>query len=70
MERIAAMASAIGPAYMIPSMPRKIGSISMKGNKKKICLVKEIMIPNLAFPIDAKKLEVKGCMPLIKVRAK
>ena len=57
---IPAIKSAIGPAYIIPSMPINIGNITIKGNKNNICLVNERNIPFLGFPIAVKKLDDIG----------
>lgn len=63
-----AAASAIGPAYMTPSIPKKIGKITINGSRNKICLVRETTAPSLAFPIEVNPPEINGCNPFTKVR--
>ena len=65
-----AVMSAMGPAYNIPSIPRKSGKIKISGSKKNICRVSERKIPFLGFPIAVKKLEVMGCKKFKKVKNK
>ena len=67
-HKIAAAASAIGPAYITPSIPINIGNITMSGSKNNICRVRLNNTPRLDLPIELKKLDVTGCIPLIKVR--
>ena len=67
-QTTAAAISAIGPAYMTPSIPMKIGKITMSGSKKRICLVSDMKIPSCDLPIELKKFAVTGWMPLIKVK--
>ena len=64
---MAAAISAIGPAYITPSIPINLGKIRTKGIKNSTCLVSETAIPNFAFPIDVKNPEDIGCIPFIKV---
>ena len=56
----AARKSATGPAYMIPSIPIKIGKITMKGSKKIICLVNARKVPFTGFPMAAKNVDDIG----------
>ena len=63
----AAAPSAIGPAYITPSIPINTGKIRMSGSKKITCLVSDTTMPSYAFPIDVKKTEHIGCIPLINV---
>lgn len=67
-DTIPARESAIGPAYMIPSIPINSGMIKSKGKRKKICLVRDKKVPRFGFPIDVKKFELIGCIKLIKVQ--
>ena len=67
--RTKAAASAIGPAYITPSIPINIGKIITSGRRKITCLVRDIMIPRVAFPIEVKKLEDIGWIPFAKVRS-
>lgn len=60
--------SAMGPAYITPSMlPMTLGSRIIRGSRKMICRVIEIKMPILALPMEVKKLAVRGWMPLRKV---
>ena len=43
--------SAIGPAYMTPSIPKKNGKMTISGSRKKTCLVSDMITPSLAFPM-------------------
>ena len=45
MDSRAAARSAHGPAYIIPSIPMIYGSRMIKGNRKRICLVSDRIIP-------------------------
>ena len=63
----AAAASAIGPAYITPSIPINKGKIRISGSKNSTCLVSDTTIPSLAFPMDVKKPEDIGWIPLINV---
>ena len=65
---MAAAPSAMGPAYMTPSMPIKSGKMTMSGSRNKIWRVRDMNTPRRALPIELKKLEVTGWMPLISVR--
>ena len=47
--------SAIGPAYMTPSIPKKIGKTTISGSRKSTCLVRDMITPSLAFPMEVKK---------------
>ena len=47
--------SAIGPAYMTPSIPKKTGKMTIRGSRKSTCLVRDIITPSLAFPMEVKK---------------
>ena len=53
-ERVAATASAIGPAKTIPSIPKKIGIIKRSGIRNKICRVNVTNMPILALAVEAK----------------
>ena len=55
---MAAAASAIGPAYITPSIPIKIGKIIISGSRNNICLVSDINTPSLDLPIELKKFDV------------
>ena len=63
----AAAPSAIGPAYITPSIPIKTGKISISGKRKITCLVSDTTIPSFAFPIEVKNPELIGCIPLMNV---
>ena len=65
---MAAAASAIGPAYITPSIPIKIGKIIISGSRNNICLVSDINTPSLDLPIELKKFDVTGCIPLMIVK--
>ena len=67
-ETVAAMKSAIGPAYMIPSIPKNLGNITSSGSRKIICLVKERNAPFTGFPMDVKKVDDIGWMLLINMK--
>ena len=60
--------SAIGAAYMMPSMPRKSGNSNSSGSRKIICLVNERKIPRFGLPIAVKKFEVIGCRKFKNVK--
>ena len=62
MQTIVATRSAIGPAYMTPSIPIKRGRIRSSGRRKMICLVNDIKIPFFGLPIAVKKLAEIGCI--------
>ena len=64
----AAIRSATGPAYMIPSIPINSGRRIISGRRKRICLVRDRKIPFFGFPMDVKKLELMGCIPFRKVK--
>ena len=64
----AAMPSATGPAYIIPSIPIKNGNTTSNGSKKRICLVKARKLPLFGFPIAVKKFDVIGCIKFAKVK--
>lgn len=66
--RNAAIKSAMGAEYITPRIPMNIGRISSRGSKNIICLVRDKKIPLAAFPMDVKKLETIGWIPLIKVK--
>ena len=51
-----------------PSIPKKIGKITISGSKKRTCRVKDTMAPNFAFPIEVKKPDTKGCIPFRNVK--
>ena len=55
-----AAASAIGPAYITPSIPINSGKIMISGSKKITCRVIDITIPSFAIPIEVKKQEDIG----------
>ena len=61
-----AAASAIGPAYITPSIPINIGKIMINGSRKITCLVRDMMIPRPAFPIEVKNPEDIGWIPFAK----
>ena len=63
-----AVKSAIGPAYMIPSIPMARGRIKMSGIRKIICLVSDRKIPPPGFPMEVKKVVVIGCIKFRKVK--
>lgn len=56
-----ASVSAIGPAYITPSIPNIIGRPTIRGIRNITCLVSDINTPFLGFPIAVKKLEDSGC---------
>ena len=58
----------MGPAYMIPSIPRNRGRITNKGSRKIICRVRDRKVPFFGFPMEEKKVEDMGCRLLIKVK--
>ena len=60
MEVIAAIKSAIGPAYIMPSIPENRGRITIRGSRKIICLVRERKIPPFGLPMAVKKFEEIG----------
>ena len=64
----AAIKSATGPAYMIPSIPMEYGNTNSNGSKKIICLVKDRNTPPFGFPIAVKKLEEIGCKKFKNVK--
>ena len=53
----------MGPAYMIPSIPRNRGRITNKGSRKIICRVRDRKVPFFGFQV-----EDMGCRLLIKVK--
>ena len=59
--------SAIGPAYMTPSIPKKIGKMTISGSRKSTCLVRDMITPSLAFPMEVKKPADIGWIPFAKV---
>ena len=59
--------SAMGPAYMTPSIPRKRGKIKIRGMRKITCRVRAISAPRLALPMEVKKLAVMGWKALASV---
>ena len=65
-----AIKSAIGPEYIIPSIPINKGIIIIKGNKNNICLVNDKNIPFFGFPIAVKKLDDIGWKQFINVNNK
>ena len=69
-DTIPAIKSAIGPEYIIPSIPINNGNIIIKGNKNNICLVSERNIPFFGFPIAVKKFEDIGCKQFMNVNNK
>lgn len=69
-DKTAAEISAIGPEYMMPSIPINRGKIKIKGRRNIICLVSDKKMPLFGFPIAVKKLEVKGCIQFKKVPSK
>ena len=56
----AAAPSAIGPAYITPSIPMNNGKIRINGSRKMICLVRDTTIPSFDFPMDVKNPEDIG----------
>ena len=62
-----AAASAIGPAYITPSIPINNGKIMINGRRKITCRVRDITIPSFAIPIEVKKPEDTGWIPFAKV---
>ncbi len=66
----AARQSATGPAYIIPSIPKRSGNPRMSGSKNRICLVNARKLPTFGLPIAVKKFEVIGCIKLTKVKNK
>ena len=56
----AARKSAIGPANMIPSMPKNVGSTTISGIRHKSCLVIPSMVPFFGIPIDVKYVDASG----------
>ena len=48
---------------MIPSIPKKCGSIIKSGNKKIICFDNDKNAPFKAFPIEGKKVVIAICIP-------
>ena len=70
MHASAAVKSAIGPAYMIPSIPKNNGKIKISGNRKRICRVRDKMIPFLGLPIAVKKFDEIGCIKQIQIKNK
>ena len=59
--------SAIGPAYMTPSIPKRKGKMTISGNRKNTCLVRDMITPSLAFPMEVKNPADIGWIPLAKV---
>lgn len=55
-----AAASAIGPAYITPSIPIINEKTMINGKRNSTCLVRDITIPSFAFPIDVKNPEDIG----------
>ena len=66
--RTAAAPSAMGPAYITPSIPQRKENSRISGSRKMICLVIEIIMPSFALPMEVKKFDVRGCRPLAKVK--
>ncbi len=66
----AAIPSEIGPAKRIPSIPKIIGKIRIKGIRNKICLVNDKKRPFFALPMEVKKVAVSGCRQLAQVQHK
>jgi hypothetical protein len=67
---VAATASAMGPEYMIPSIPKNKGSIRISGSRNRICLVRDRNIPLWGRPVAVKKFETTGCTKLMKIKKK
>ena len=65
-----AIKSAIGPEYIIPSIPITIGKITIKGSKNNICLVNDRNIPFFGFPIAVKKFDDIGWKQFKNVKNK
>ena len=61
--RMAAAKSAMGPAYITPSIPKNMGNGTIKGKRKMICLVRDIKMPILALP-----MAVKSCWSRVEGR--
>ena len=55
-----AAASAIGPAYITPSIPIINEKTMINGKRNSTCLVRDMTIPSFAFPIDVKNPEDIG----------
>ena len=55
-----AAASAIGPAYITPSIPINNGKKMNNGRRKTTCRVRDITKPNYAIPKEEKKPEDTG----------
>ena len=53
--------SAIGPAYMMPSMPINSGRITINGSKKRIWRVRDRKIPFFGYPIAVNRFDAIGC---------
>ena len=49
--------SAVGPANMIPSIPKIMGRTTRRGIRNSTCLVMDSTSPFTGFPMAAKKLE-------------
>ena len=62
-----AAASAIGPAYITPSIPINREKITINGRRKITCLVRDITTPSFAFPIEVKNPDDIGWIPFAKV---
>ena len=58
----AAKKSAIGPAYISPSMPKNLGNRIINGIRQSSCLVIPRKVPFAGLPIDEKKLDESGCI--------
>lgn len=65
---IAASKSAVGPAYMIPSMPKNIGNMTRDGSRNMICLVKARNVPIFGLPMAEKNVDDEGWMLLMNVK--
>ena len=57
---INAIPSAIGPAYIKPSIPNILGSIMISGSKNINCRVIAMKAPLIPFPIEVKKVPDTG----------
>ena len=55
-----AAASAIGPAYITPSIPIVTENTRINGKRNRTCLVRDMTIPSFALPMDVKKPDDTG----------
>ena len=64
----AAKVSAMGAAYMMPSIPHRRGKMTINGNRKMICRVKLKNVPIFGFPMEVKKVDDMGWMLLMNTQ--